>query len=1128
MRKNMKKSRFAFPLIALVVCLVLVTGSTFSLFTSQTGVNIAVTSGTVKMTALIDNTSLVLSSKGVDRIDENKLTFENGGTASLTTKDGYPYLELVNITPGDSVAFEIDLKNESNVDLQYRVTWFVESTNPTVVDEETYDLYDVLVAEADGVAISNGTSQWTLWQPTSEAGKMEKTIKVSITFPMGTLAQLEEYKNYMGQTVNIGFTVEAVQANGTVEYSETAYIDDATGLHAAINAGATEIILNKDIDLDATIEIGELNNINLYLAGNSITNLNGDAIENNGTLIVYPGAYVATYSLRSAPVVGSIISGNGSAIVNNGTLTIHGGNIEAPKSEVAIENNGTATVNAAAITGSVVSSGTLTLENSEITAEGEQAAISTEGTGSVTVNGGTYTNKAENGVVVSGNVKVDGGHFDGAFESAEGSTPVINGGTFTDTSASDFVAGDNILGDKDGDGKFEIGLPTEFGMVATVNGNYYDSLSEAFAKANTGDTVTFIADVEEVDGILISDKNLTVDLAGYTFTVSEGASVSNRVFKIIGNSVVTIKNGTLKATGNAYGTIRTEGAANVTLDKLSLYNYRGGGLNVKAVTGTTVTINNCEIYSQYGGGVEASGGNIVLNDTKIDQQGVYDNGWYSVAMEINGGGKITVNSGEYYGKAIETDANASRGNAIAFILSSGGTLEINGGTFTGIVAETATAANFCGLIYADKAAVVNINGGTFNSNGAILDMRNNAGTLPNPVATLCGGTFSADPRVSGLYASNLIVVGEGYAVVEDGDVYRVTTPVAKVGDNVYYTIDEAIANWTNNTTLTLLSDVTLSDTVKIKSTEHHILNLGTYTLYAAEGKNAFEIVACGTGSAERFAITINADATNPGGINAGKKSIVFYDYSKGETTGEDRPIICVNGGVFTASTSTLTFGGNVAGFHTVGSAARKCATYQFNGGTFNCSVLGSGKSKMIIKGGVFNYAISSQGDSTANRIISGGKFKNIGFMTADSNNTKFVIGSAMYVLDKGVYVDDDGYIVVGGDVITEAGDRFEVSSKASVWSSYLQYSSANENGLYYTSAEYALANKASTAFTVYTDEIDLTGINYKGTLTISADLTITFAEGTTTAWTVVDTNGNEITGTDSVVDGVVTRTYTVA
>lgn len=303
-----------------------------------------------------------------------------------------------------------------------------------------------------------------------------------------------------------------------------------------------------------------------------------------------------------------------------------------------------------------------------------------------------------------------------------------------------------------------------------------DSVTElalAIENAKDGDTVFFGGNITSEDGILIENKNIVIDLNGYTFSVSEGVSTSSRAFKIIGSSVVTVKNGTIIADGDtdsgAYGTIRTEGSANVTLENLKLYNYRGGGLNVKVVTGTNVTINNCEIYSQYGGGVEASGGNIVLNNVKIDQKGVYDNGWYSVAMEINSSGKIIVNSGEYFGGAISTDANATKGNCVAFILSSGGTLDINGGTFTGVVAESAAAANFCGLIYADRAAVVNIYGGTFNSNGAILDMRNNAGTQPNPKATIYGGTYSADPTVSGLYSSNLIKLADGCEATQNAD-----------------------------------------------------------------------------------------------------------------------------------------------------------------------------------------------------------------------------------------------------------------------------------------------------------------------------------------------------------------------
>jgi hypothetical protein len=267
-------------------------------------------------------------------------------------------------------------------------------------------------------------------------------------------------------------------------------------------------------------------------------------------------------------------------------------------------------------------------------------------------------------------------------------------------------------------------------------------------------------------------------------------------------------------------------------------------------------------------------------------------------------------------------------------------------------------------------------------------------------------------------------------------------------------IDEAIAAWTNNTTLTLIANAKLNDVVMLNSTEHHILNLGTYTLTAADGKNAFEIVAKGTGASERTAITIQADATNPGAIKAGSKSVVYYNYANGTATGDDRPIIKIEGGVFYGATSSF---GTAGIYFKGGSAARHAATLNISGGEFYCSINGQSKSKLIISGGLFHYSVGSQGDSTALRLISGGTFKTLGFMTADSNNTKFWFGTSMGNSNVGLYINDDNYLVVGGPVITEFGDKFAAkATNATKWSSYLQYSSAAANGLYYTNADMAI------------------------------------------------------------------------
>ena len=267
-------------------------------------------------------------------------------------------------------------------------------------------------------------------------------------------------------------------------------------------------------------------------------------------------------------------------------------------------------------------------------------------------------------------------------------------------------------------------------------------------------------------------------------------------------------------------------------------------------------------------------------------------------------------------------------------------------------------------------------------------------------------------------------------------------PVAKVGNTEYSNIDDAIAAWTNGTTLTLLGDVTLRDVITLKSTEHHILNLDTYTMTAASGKHAIEITCNGRTNAS-YALTINADATTPGGITATGKSCIYY---KKSGTEKDRPIILINNGVFTGSYSiNSTSNGNT-----------NCPQIWINGGVFN-SYMNLTKNMLRVSGGTFHGAINCTGDSSAYREIKGGRFKSWQFMTADAD-TKFWVGTAKATYDVGVYVDDEGYLVVGGPVITEFGDKFAAkATNYSKWSSYLKYSSAATYGLYYTNADMAVA-----------------------------------------------------------------------
>lgn len=421
-----------------------------------------------------------------------------------------------------------------------------------------------------------------------------------------------------------------------------------------------------------------------------------------------------------------------------------------------------------------------------------------------------------------------------------------------------------------------------------------------------------------------------------------------------------------------------------------------------------------------------------------------------------------------------------------------------------------------------------------------------SGQVPAGTVSFCftDGTHRTQPML----ISQVLELGTDMCVIFDGSeewmefaTWSQMNPlaaVAKVGNTEYATIDEAIANWTNGTILTLLADVTLTEVIKLKSTEHHILNLDTYTLTAAAGQNAIEIVACGTGDSERTAITINADPTSPGGIDANNKSVIYYKYADGGISGNDRPIIKITGGVFDGSTSS-----GSAGIFTIGKAARQCATLNISGGIFNCSINGQNKSKMIISGGVFNNSVGSQGDQTCYRMITGGKFSSFGFMTADDNCTKFWIGTDTNNrtnYNVGVHVNDAGYLVVGGPVITEAGDKFEVSTNYSIWSRYLKYSSAKEHGLYWTSLETAMTKASSITLQKGISRqspvtvnnaltIDTNGKSLDADLVLKTNnLTIIFPENVTPAWTVTTSaDGKIVEYTDSVSNGNITRKYSV-
>ena len=191
--------------------------------------------------------------------------------------------------------------------------------------------------------------------------------------------------------------------------------------------------------------------------------------------------------------------------------------------------------------------------------------------------------------------------------------------------------------------------------------------------------------------------------------------------------------------------------------------------------------------------------------------------------------------------------------------------------------------------------------------------------------------------------------------------------VAKVGDTEYETIDEAITAWeANDSTMTLMADVTLPRAVKFLSTTTHTLNLASYMMTAASKQNAIEITPNGRSSAGSC-LTINADGL-AGKIYAPGKYCVYY-YA---ASGKDRPIITFNNGTFEGDSVVSVSKTN----------GTNCPQLIFNNGLFIGTSLFNGcvnsnRSLIQVNGGDFRGRFYISADTSAYCRIGGGIFDSI-------------------------------------------------------------------------------------------------------------------------------------------------------
>lgn len=204
-------------LLTIVVCLAIISGSTFALFTDKTEMSIEVTSADVELDATIgdvkiysakaDDNGTLVDEYGKKYIHEDRTpvgTFTNGGDAEFDTVTGKLTINL--ITPGDKVVFPISAVNGSNVTIKYRyVIKAADAASEALLSGAT----PMTFSNAAGTFVVTGDGFASDWMELAPGTDMPET-EITVELPVNA------NNDYENLTSNFVVLVEAVQYNANV------------------------------------------------------------------------------------------------------------------------------------------------------------------------------------------------------------------------------------------------------------------------------------------------------------------------------------------------------------------------------------------------------------------------------------------------------------------------------------------------------------------------------------------------------------------------------------------------------------------------------------------------------------------------------------------------------------------------------------------------------------------------------------------------------------------------------------------------------------------------------------------------------------------------------------------------
>ena len=491
--------------------------------------------------------------------------------------------------------------------------------------------------------------------------------------------------------------------------------------------------------------------------------------------------------------------------------------------------------------------------------------------------------------------------------------------------------------------------------VASVDGVGYETLAAAIAAASEDATVTMVADVVLDKTVKVEGKAFTLDLNGKTVSGTCNAGQSSLVY-VENNAALTVKDDSEAKTGkltyaagssNVGWTVDVKGTLTLESGTIELtgswsigyaVDVRPNSWGTEYKNATKFTMNGGKLVSSDGAVRVASSsaaGHKAVAASFVMNGGVIDAAWDGVFVQqsdaIYDVLNFTINGG-----TIESDLNPVR---------------VYGPAPTGYVTDT-------------ECMTINFNGGTMDYTGSetyewVIEgiLRVGGGSSIETITE--NGTIVATAEFA-----NANTLPDGYVWEEnaEGDYVAVELPkVAKVGNVEYTSLADAIAA-ADSATVTVLTDIALTETVTIPAGKTITLDL--------DGKTISQEKAC-TASYEMI--------NNKGNLTiTGNGKLSFKDTSEGDPSFGWGSYTVRNEGTLVVENGTIEHLGEQSA-HCIQAIFQYSGSTTINGGTIstpNYRSVRLWKGDMTINGGTFDGQVWVQAvDNSAKLTVNGGTFE---------------------------------------------------------------------------------------------------------------------------------------------------------